>query len=1108
MNRWMRGLLGVSVCMILGISQAYAVALGKIEVASHLGETFFAEVPMQLEENESIASVFVEVAAPTDYRILEIYRDPALNAVRSDVKKDSRGTRVELSSDSVIDAPFFNLILKVRHGHATHFKKYPVFLDLPQARPVQTKALPTVSAIHPQANAGQQAQPETSESISLPTGEPETEASTASAFKPHDGWARTDRYGPMVYGDTISTVARRLRVDERYTMPQVMMALFNKNKKKFSQGNVNLINAGTYLDVPQASEVEELTPSQARSVLAQHNRSWSELKKQPRYAAVADAQKNRYKTRVRVGKGANGVASAPVPGTETREKTGTETDQGKTAGSGPSATTGAPETVTPDAMQQAKLDAVQQENAALQEKLNAAEDKISALSGKLASADVVAANARIKKLELSLARLQAELDQSRQEAKSGGGASPWLTYLLGGLVIVLLAGVGYLLRRERPHPAIASTTASTAAVESAQAPPLEDEVQEFEEVTQEAPAAEEEPAEEPGQATMQMNTQEFEDAFTDSVPDLTESDTAEMEALQEAVEEEPDPNVDYMAEADVYLRYGMEDEAIGQIRMAIKQQPNNADAHGKLVQVLQSKGDQAALDEAIEAGRTTLGGEGLQAFEALVSTAGKGEDEVDLSDTLPPTGIEAIDFSETEVSEAGESATEKSADEGQDTLVLGEEIDIAEIESSEDQGEQTEENTVAEEAPLSDETTIGREEAEVTVTEESGEESASGDEAGEQQETEGESEDILEMNDLDMGDLDWDTQSTAGEEDEQATVVETALETVVETFDVTEPGIDTGEAAESEGATETSSTEETTPSPEEMPEADLDLTGIDLPDVGDVTGGAVASSDMETSDLEKTIAIDWSGDTEALEEMTGGFSAKTEEPKSKPSGESGEVVAGEDSGGAQEETKESAEKPFNPQSSGVLDIGLNEIEVNEAEPPSSDDEDEFTSTVQMTVDVDEAEELPDIGLESVELEVPGAEEAEEAETDDALADIHLETEEASAETDTLEPGLEDANITSELDGLLTELDTDTSVDSLNIDKARSLLAEGELDEAESLFKSAADAGDKRCDGLLGLAEVAQQKGDASGAAELLAEAEALVGESNRDWFESIKSKQD
>lgn len=645
MDRWIRRLIGLFmfiVCFMLGIVPARAVALGKIKVTSHLGEMFAAKIPMQLEANEHISSVFVTLASPAEYRILEVYRDPALNAIRSDVKHDSRGARVELSSDSVMDAPFFNLILKVRHGYATQFKKYPVFLNLLRVKPVRIRTLPEVSTVHSQVNTGRTIQPDMPVMAAHSTAKTEAERIAKPAFKPYDGWARTGRYGPMVYGDTIRTVALRLRVDARYTLPQVMMALFNKNRKKFNQGNVNLINAGTWLDVPKASEVEKLTPAEASKLLAMHNRVWNALKKQHRYTAIAEAQQHRYKTRVRMSKMAIGVVSSRASGTESRERPGAETRTGQPAETGARTTAGVPETAALNATQQAKLGALQQENTLLQEDIKTADDKISALSDKLASAGILAANARIKRLEFSLARLQAELDRSRQAAQSSGGVPRWPTYLLGSLVILLLASLGYLLRRERPHPAVALTSANATTV----TPPHEDEVHRFEELAQQVSVAERS-----DRATIQTNTREAEDVPPDNTPRLMEPDTTKAETSREGVSDPPpEPTVDYMAEADIYLRYGMEDEAIDQMRMAIKQHPDHAEAYIALIRTLRSKGDQTALQATIEAGHEALTGEELQAFEADTALADKdeaggipdtefGSMELDDLITIPDTGI-------------------------------------------------------------------------------------------------------------------------------------------------------------------------------------------------------------------------------------------------------------------------------------------------------------------------------------------------------------------------------------------------------------------------------------------------------------------------------------
>jgi len=835
MNRWVLGLLIISLYMMPGLPRANAVALGKIAVASHLGETFFAEIPMQLEENEKISSVFVSLAPPADYRILEVYHDPALNTVRSEVKNDSRGIRVELSSDSVMDAPFFNLILKVRHGHATNFKKYAVFLDLPQASMVQARSLPTVSAVRPQVQATQKAQPKTPISPTTDIVTPDTGSAVSPAFKPYAGWARTGHYGPIVYGDTIGTVASRLRVDKRYTLQQVIMALFYKNKNKFSQGNVNLIHAGAYLKIPTASEVETITPAQAKALLAKHNHRWNELKKQPRYAAVAKAQKNRYRARVRMGKDASGVASVSRSA-NARKRTSTEAENVKTTE--PAKQSVKPtligKTIPPSASQTTQTTAI------LQKKLKIADAKITALSDKLASAGVVAASAHIKKLELSLARLHAQMDQNQQEAKARGATHiQWATYLLGTLVAMLLGTVGFLLTRQSsPHPVTVSMSASAVPMASSPDVSLEGERQEYAEMT---PAN---VVEDPEQQTAQTDTQEAEEQTVENgIPEPAELDTIDTET-EEVVKDEAAPNIDHMTEADVYLRYGMTDEAIGQLELLLTQQPDNADAHIKLLETLQSKGEKTRVHAAIEAGRAALSGEELQAFEATISQEDIGnteDDDIDFGDTLPITGLE-------------EPVTEET--DNTDTAGLSKDAD-------------------------------------------------------EQQKKNSDAEDVLDISDFNIDDLDWNAQPEDGEEAKQPINDGTALDLSMETTDLENIVKDTGTSVETAG----------------------------------------------------------SGNPETISDL-----------------------------------------------------------------------------------------------------------------DELLTELEIETEET--------------------------LDIVPSQDSLNIDKARSLLAEGALDEAESSFNTAMEVDNKREDSLIGLAEVAQQRGDGIKAAELLAEAEPLIDDNNREWFESIKRKQE
>ena len=608
------------------MGSAYAVSLGKVDVASHLGEPFYAEVPLGLDEGEVVSSIFVELASSSDYRILEVFRDQSLGAMRIDVKNDSRGSRVELTSTGVIDAPFFNLVLKVRQGRATHFKKYAVFLELPRSAKPNVRPV----AVAPTVKSVAEASPvEVSENGAV--------KASAGEFKSFDGWARTSRYGPMVFGDTITTVAQRLRMDDRFTTKQVMVALFEKNKERFDQNNINLIKAGTYLDVPSASEVEQVSRARALSVLKDHNSRWKALTQQAKYAKVKHAQENRYGKRVHMGEEASGVASKPLAVASAAaesvnaakdnvlDSNASATDQGLTEGTASSG------------KNDPAIGLLQDENSQLKQRLLDMESKVAALAQQPSMTEALAASdARIKKLEIQLARQSGELEKAREQAlakqqgnQSGMGLMTWILLGFVGLLSIVAGYLAYALRGQRNHP-----------VEQADAKMVEPEMVEVDEVDE--IEVEESSAEEGEfEKTIMASADDFDTSALDELPDLTDEDTSEMEAFSEQ-EEEPDPNVDYLTEADVYMRYGMEDEAEKQVHMALRLREDNKDALVKLAQIRHTRGDQAGVDEVEATARSLLTGDTLVAFTTAFELLGEdsAQQVSSFDDTLPPDDID------------------------------------------------------------------------------------------------------------------------------------------------------------------------------------------------------------------------------------------------------------------------------------------------------------------------------------------------------------------------------------------------------------------------------------------------------------------------------------
>ncbi len=646
--------------LLLFAGNIQAASLEKIEVASRLGEPFYAEVPLKLEANELVSKVFVEIAASSDYKIFEVYRDPILKSIRADVASDKRGVRVELTSRSRIKSPFFNLVLKIRYGRVSHFKKFPVFLDA--AKSIQQAATmapqPTVEAIKQPAS-----QVPVQTSLTKSAGQafmPEPSTTDAASVKPepkyYEGWARTDRYGPIVRGDTLSTVAERLRIDYRYTRNQIMQALFEKNLSSFDQENINLMKAGSHLNVPIAAEIEKHNKAESTHFLAEQEKNWKKLTQQPRYAAEKEAQRTRYTKRISVGEHADGVASAPEAITNVADKisaaqsspqaqpqTATAVSEEKSA-SPPSATASqSAEIAAAVAQSQAEsgqaLDDLRQQNTLLQKQLSSNQKNIETLNRKVENDAVTAAatQAHLEKLEILISRLQSELEKVDQQKSAPLAAGmDWVMWLLIALVIILLGIVAMLMRREPAHPGVAVAPASpdtSAEMESAEQGKALESVIEHEVA---------------GIETAESEVPSFKETATiDSLPvftdELSDTDTAELEPFDSDVNTEPDPDINYMAEADVYIRYGMDDEAIKQLDMALRLQPDNVEAHIKKAELLLGKSDRSSLDETVAAATMTLAAVDLDRFKASIEKLGADTAQ----HVAEPEVLEQAEFGET-----------------------------------------------------------------------------------------------------------------------------------------------------------------------------------------------------------------------------------------------------------------------------------------------------------------------------------------------------------------------------------------------------------------------------------------------------------------------------
>ena len=719
--------LAVVFLLFSGVSRA--ASLERIEVASSLGQPLYAEVPLKLESGELVSKVFIEIASEADYKIFEVYRDPILSSIRADVASDERGARVKLTSRSGITTPFFNLVLKVRYGRVSHFKKYSVFLDAAKSieRVATLQALPQVESENISVSPSNRPTFTESSGNALITEQAQAHAEKQAKQKTlteqnseskSNSWARTDRYGPIVRGDSLSIVAQRLRMDNRYSKNQVMVALFEKNRASFDRNNMNLIKAGSFLLTPSDEEVKSRNKAEAFRVAANHEASWKE---QPRYSVEAEVQRSRYTNRVSLGEQADGEATAfvakPVEATqnllkpeEEHQSVMAESATIETEISKPIA-----DLITPqiEKMMQVQLETnqllveLQAKNEALQQQLIANKDSVDELAEKVDEGETAASNARVEKLEILLIRLQAQLEkqaqaQAQQQPNAQVASSDWVTWILLGLVIVMLGVITMRMRKEPVHPA-----SELLLSESKTEPELAEQGAETEETLEEV-VEEAVGSIETNEANASKGKAGTSDSMASFSDELSDTDTTELETFDVDAKQELDANVDYLSEADVYIRYGMDDEALQQLDLALRLNANNTNAHIKKAELLHGKDDQAGFTAAVAAATVALAAVELNQYKAALESFGGAVDTI----TTAPSNAVADPVSEPEVETTEvDSSSHITIDDVEidelDFSIAG--LDVAGVESSTADEPDQEEELVEELDWLSDPSLLAEE---------------------------------------------------------------------------------------------------------------------------------------------------------------------------------------------------------------------------------------------------------------------------------------------------------------------------------------------------------------------------------------------------------------
>ena len=265
-----------SLLVLLLSSEIWALGLGDIRLDSALNEPLRAEIELLSASPDELADLTVALASAETFARYGIDRPFYLQQVEFKVISGPGGSVIQIRSRSPVTEPFLTFLVEATWSSGRLLREYTVLLDPPTYAAPTAQQPPPVTAPRRStpADSGRiERQPAASPPSSVPApAQTEPEPQPPVDDRPYATTGGTDFV--VERGETLWGVAARMRPDERLTMNQTMLAIYEANPDAFG-GNINMLRAGARLRIPSADEIFQIGRGDAQNEVQRQHSAWS-----------------------------------------------------------------------------------------------------------------------------------------------------------------------------------------------------------------------------------------------------------------------------------------------------------------------------------------------------------------------------------------------------------------------------------------------------------------------------------------------------------------------------------------------------------------------------------------------------------------------------------------------------------------------------------------------------------------------------------------------------------------------------------------------------------------------------------------------------------------
>lgn len=278
---------------MLQISDAHALALGRMIVQSPLGEPLRAEVEVLEITSEESDNLKVGLGPLAAFKAAGMEFNSALVDLRVSLERRANGSAfLRLTGNRPVNEPFMDMVLEASWKSGRVARDYTLLFDPPKLR--QPSPAPLAAAVEAQPAAA--SAPVTSSEkppapvavaapapVQAPVAKPATAPAPvqAPASKPAVAAvptsARNDRLR-VQRGDTAGGIALE-NLPANVSLDQMLVAMLRANPRAFIKGNVNRVKAGAVLTLPDENTAAAVSAGEASQIISAQSRDFNEFRR-------------------------------------------------------------------------------------------------------------------------------------------------------------------------------------------------------------------------------------------------------------------------------------------------------------------------------------------------------------------------------------------------------------------------------------------------------------------------------------------------------------------------------------------------------------------------------------------------------------------------------------------------------------------------------------------------------------------------------------------------------------------------------------------------------------------------------------------------------------